>query len=352
MTQAYPLNSGPTQRCIAVPGLRSNVTDVPEFNSKILAMKNLDYTVINAQDVLEAAQLYRMVPDLVKMVIVNDEVLFACWKDTSQCRRTAQNPSGIPIYKMFSFYFWLFLNHPLGAKWVLLPKPYALEPGANKNIAYLGYSIEHASAFVPVALQLNQAWILAKQLAYLSPSKSLPWTTVDYNVTVTFTGIYYALGAGLGDGEAVAPPGLQVPAVYEKDVFMHRLAQSKVLIGVGNPVVSLTLWDGALCLGVLFLNLLNQWDENDPDDSSKWHGQHMFVPMLGKPYVYNVRQGNHAGFVQAIGEAISHPIGLFVPERMHISAVKQRLEEIVNHNWEIEERRQVKWCHKPCSLSV
>lgn len=66
----------------------------------MLAMKNLGYTVLYAQGMVEAAQTYRMVPDLVKMVIVNDWEAFECWKDTSRCRKTAQNPTGIPAYKV------------------------------------------------------------------------------------------------------------------------------------------------------------------------------------------------------------------------------------------------------------
>ncbi|KAJ7464576.1 hypothetical protein FB451DRAFT_1042352 [Mycena latifolia] len=329
-------------------------------NSTMLAMKNLGYTVLYAQDMVEAVQIYRMVPDLVKIVIVNDDDSFACWKNTERCRKTAQNPTGIPAHKMLSFYFWPFPNHPLGAKWVLSPEPYALEPNTNKNTTYLGYSVEHACAltdFVPAEARPNQAWILAKQLSYLSPDKLPPWTTEDYDVAANLTGVHYALGAGLADGETHPPPGLQTPEAYEnhgkmeKGAFMRRLAQSRVLIGVGNPIVSPTPWD-ALCLGVPFVNPLDRWDENNPEDASHWHGQHAFLSMLGKPYVYNVRRGDHAGFVQAIWEAISNPIGPYVPERMRISSVEQRLDKIVNYDWEAEERKQAEWCHEPCGCTT
>ncbi|KAJ6529997.1 hypothetical protein DFH09DRAFT_1044959 [Mycena vulgaris] len=323
----------------------------------MLAMKNLGYTVLYADGMAEAAQTYRMVPDLVKMVIVNDWDAFACWKDISRCRKTAENPTGIPVHKMFSFYFWPFPNHPLGSKWVLSPEPYALEPGTNKNTTYLGYSIEHACAltkFVPGESRPNQAWILAKLLSYLAPEKT-PWASEAYDEASNLTDVRYALGAGLGDGQKEPSPGLQLPAKYTnhgrmpKDVFMGRLAQSRLLIGVGNPIVSPTPWD-ALCLGVPFVNPLDQWDENNPEDTTKWHGQHAFLSMLGKPYVYNVRQGDHAGFVAAIREAISHPIGPYIPERMSISSVMKRLDEIVNHDWEEEARKQAEWCPEPCSV--
>ncbi|KAJ7108847.1 hypothetical protein C8R43DRAFT_1162167 [Mycena crocata] len=329
-------------------------------NSTMLAMKNLGYTVLYAEDMVEAALTYRMVHNLVKMVIVNDWHSFECWKDKMRCLQSAQNPTGIPAHKMFSFYFWPFPRNPLGSKWVLSPEPYALEPDSNKNTTYLGYSIEHACAltdFVPHESRPNQAWILAKLLSYFSSEKTPPWTTDDYNTAAAETGVRYALGAGLPDGQKEPPPGLQIPAEYvnhgrmEKSVFMRRLAQSKVLIGIGNPIVSPTPWD-ALCLGVPWINPLDRWNENNPEDESYWHGQHAFLSMLGKPYVYNVRQGDRAQFVEAIREALANPIGAYVPERMRMSAVERRLEEIVNHDWKAEEIMQRSWCQEPCGCTT
>ncbi|KAJ7181017.1 hypothetical protein C8R46DRAFT_1211303 [Mycena filopes] len=337
-------------------------------NSTMLAMKNLGYTVLYAkEDMAETAQLCSMVPDLVKMVIVNDWHALECWKDTARCLQTSQNPTGIPAHKMFSFYFWPFPNHPLGPKWVLSPEPYALEPGMNMNTSntYLGYSIEHACAltpFIPASERPpGQAWILAKRLDYLAPEKEPAWSTADYDAATEASRVRYALGAGLAEWETGAGAKeegeLQLPSEYvnhgrlEKGHFVQQLAQSRVLIGIGNPIVSPTPWD-ALCLGVPFINPLDRWDEADPEDSTKWHGQHAFISMLGKPYVYSVRRGDRAGFVQAIQEALSNPIARYIPERMKMAEVERRLEEIVDHDWAEEERTQAQWCHEPCGCAT
>ncbi|KAJ7117568.1 hypothetical protein C8R44DRAFT_626624, partial [Mycena epipterygia] len=223
----------------------------------------------------------------------------------------------------------------------------------------LGYSIEHACAlteFVPVASRPNQAWILAKLLSYFSPEKTPPWTAENYDAAAKLTSVQYALGARIDEGQTEAPPGLVLPTEYvnhgkaEKAVFMSRLAQSKVLIGIGNPIASPTPWD-ALCLGVPFINPLDNWNRDHPEDSTKWHGQHSFLSMLGKPYIYNVRRGDHESFVHAIQEALANPIGPCVPERMRISVVERRLDEIVNHDWEAE-RKQAEWCHEPCGCAT
>ncbi|KAJ6529992.1 hypothetical protein DFH09DRAFT_934378 [Mycena vulgaris] len=323
----------------------------------MLALTNLGYTVVYTQTMAEAAQTYRMIPELVKMLMVDEWQAFACWKDGSQCRKTAQNPTGIPAHKIFSFCYWPHPRNPLGAKWVLSPEPYHLDPG-SPNTTYLGYSIEHACAatpFVPAAARPNQAWILAKLLAYLAPGQA-PWTAGDYDAAARLTGVQWALGAGPGEDGKAPPPGVQLPATYvnhgrsTKDVFMRRIAQSRVLVGVGRPILSPTPWD-ALCLGVPFIHPLDGWDADNPDDSTRWHGQHQFVGMLGKPYVYSVRRGDHAGFVHAMQEALSHPIGRYVPDRMRISAVEERLEAIVDHDWAEEERRQAEWCHEPCGCA-
>lgn len=65
-------------------------------------MANLGYTVIHVEDLQEAVQVYRLLPNLVRIVIVDDWDSFLCWKDKQGCLRTEQNPTGIPGYKVRS----------------------------------------------------------------------------------------------------------------------------------------------------------------------------------------------------------------------------------------------------------
>ncbi|KAJ7625587.1 hypothetical protein FB45DRAFT_69321 [Roridomyces roridus] len=328
-------------------------------NSTMLAMKKLGYTVLYAEEMTAAVELYRIIPSLVRMVIVNDWHAFLCWKEIGWCLQSIYNPTGIPAYKLFSFYFWSIPNHPLGPKWVLSPEPYHEMPNPL-NFTYLGYSVEHACSvtpFVPHSERPNQAWVLAKLLNYFSPDKS-PWVGADFDDASELTGVTYALGAGLDDGHTM-PPADMLPAKYvnhdrmDKSVFMSRIAQSRVLIGVGNPTNSPTPYD-ALCLGVPFINPYDDWGRigANGDQNTQWDSQHPFMSMLGKPYVYNVRRGDHEGFVQAVEEALANPIPRYIPERMRIESLMARMDELMDTDWEEEMRKQAEWCDKPCGCTL
>jgi hypothetical protein len=67
-------------------------------------------------------QLYHMIPDLVKAVLVEPSDTYACFKDVENCVRSSQNPDGIPLWKLFSFHFWAGRAHPLGPNWTLSPE--------------------------------------------------------------------------------------------------------------------------------------------------------------------------------------------------------------------------------------
>jgi len=51
-----------------------------------------------------------------------------------------------------------------------------------------------------------------------------------------------------------------------------------------------------------------QWDAAEPENRDKWSVQHGMIKHLNPPYVYHVFKGDHDGFVDAIKDAVSHPI--------------------------------------------
>ncbi|KAJ7129190.1 hypothetical protein C8R44DRAFT_732200 [Mycena epipterygia] len=104
-----------------------------------LALNNMGYSVLFSPDMERALQLYHIFHDLVKSVISFPSQVNDCW-DNAECVRTSENPSGIPAWKLFSFYFWHEVQNPLGAKWTLSPEDYQLQGYAPNN--YVGYSIE------------------------------------------------------------------------------------------------------------------------------------------------------------------------------------------------------------------
>ncbi|KAJ7125776.1 hypothetical protein C8R43DRAFT_1212095 [Mycena crocata] len=325
------------------------------------AMQNLGYTILYAESLRETANFYRMLPNLVKLVLVNDWDAFVCWKDNQNCVQSDKNPSGIPMYKVFSFYFWAFPRHPLGQRWVLAPEPFADHPDryVKSNNTFLGYSIEEDCAltpFIPPAGRPSQVWVLAKLLRYLNPKRGAAWGKDDLDAAANHTGVTLAFGAGLGQGESKkdlpALEGLLPSASVNygrapKAEFMAHVAQARALVGIGSPLMSPTPWN-ALCMGVPFINPVNQWDGWHKDDRSKYFSQHLIMSYLDPPYVYNVRKDDREGFVNAIQQALNNPIESYVPEWMRMSSVEKRLADIVDHDWEAEAKTLAEWCNEPC----
>ena len=81
-----------------------------------------------------------------------------------------------------------------------------------------------------------------------------------------------------------------------KTEFYTQLAMSSVLVGVGKPKISPSPWD-ALFMGVpvsppaylllsdeQFINPILEWDENDPENRSKWLTQQWHMTDMN-PYV-------------------------------------------------------------------
>ncbi|KAJ7763603.1 hypothetical protein DFH07DRAFT_1018342 [Mycena maculata] len=325
--------------------------------STMKAMRNLGYTVLYAESLGGLVDLYRIVPDLVKIVIIDDCAVFRCHKDAENCVQSDENPTGIPIYKILSFFFWSFPRHPLGQRWVLAPEPFALAPDPTgtrvSNNTYLGYSIEDDCAltpFVPHAARPARAWVLAKLLHYLAPARGGAWVKRDFDAATRRTGVQFVLGAGLDQGESAADVArLEMPEKHfnhgtlPKREFMSALAQAKADSARSSPTPY-----NALCFGVPFINPVDKWEPENPTDIADDYSQHPFMGFLNPPYVYNVRRGDREGFVNAIASAIANPIDSHIPDRMRMAAVQKRLAAIVDNDWEAEARRQAEWCSEPC----
>lgn len=69
-----------------------------------------------------AIQLYHMMPDMVKAILVEPPDSHLCFEDDENCILSHRNPDGIPVWKIFSFSFWTHPDHPLGRKWTLSPE--------------------------------------------------------------------------------------------------------------------------------------------------------------------------------------------------------------------------------------
>lgn len=252
-----------------------------------------------------------------------------------QCTQAPDFPQGIPLWKMLGFLFWTASDiHPLGAQWTMSPEPYATFPGLSwrkEFNMYSGYSIEaYCGNVVPAEQRKHRAYILAKRADYLVPPFfALP--NLTFSEIAEDIGIGFVAGIGEPDSPLADPAIVNIGFQPIPD-FLLELGHSKALIGVGRPWISPTPYD-ALCMGVPFINPIMQWDQEHPEDISRWVPQHEGVSDLGEPWVYNFKHGNETGLRAAIAKAIATPIKPFVPRRMTQAAMKARYRLIVETDW-------------------
>ncbi|KAF8211115.1 hypothetical protein K438DRAFT_1569743 [Mycena galopus ATCC 62051] len=302
--------------------------------STIKALNNMGYSVLYARNIETAIQLYHQYANLITMVIANHEQIQWCFR-TEVCGRTAANPAGIPLWKLFAFYFWRDGIHPLGHKWTLSPENY-------KTNNYLGYSIEaqcHRYPFVPPSERERQVYILAKFLKYFHPDEGRAWPPDFFDAAANATGASFIMASKESPEVPLQPGDLSTSIENIGPVNQHEfydvLSHSVALVGVGNPMLSPTPYD-ALCLGIPFVNPIGEWDKKNPTDRTKWQTQHDQLKGLSAPYVYHVFKGDRDGFVDAIKSAVENPIESFVLERMKIESVEYRLGKMLEHDWRTE----------------
>ncbi|KAJ7633212.1 hypothetical protein FB45DRAFT_832693 [Roridomyces roridus] len=304
--------------------------------STVQALKNMGYTYLYSDTEGRTLQLYQMFPDLVKAILMEDSEAFQCFKDGECVQGSWYNTAGLPIWKIFSFAFWVPASHPLGHDWTLSPEPYNEEHSWYTPNTYLGYSVEPGCLkhpYIPSEVRISppQVFILGKNMAYFNDDNHA-WKADFYDTATKELGVEFLAGAQ-GDVVDGFPKSVQNVGPMPQDKFFQTIAESAILIGVGMPWTSPTPYD-ALCLGVPFLNPISDWDHDDPTNRDKWSGQQGLLKDMNPPYVYNVFKGDKEGFIKAIKDALANPIGdRYILPRMRMSAVEQRLGAILERDW-------------------
>jgi len=82
----------------------------------------MGYTLLYTNNMERTVQLYHMMPDLIKAILVESPDTHECFEDEENCILSSRNPDGIPVWKIFSFNFWTGADHPLGRPWTLSPE--------------------------------------------------------------------------------------------------------------------------------------------------------------------------------------------------------------------------------------
>jgi hypothetical protein len=85
------------------------------------ALKNMGYSVLFVLNMEFAVHLYHIFGSLVKIVIATPDQSQHYFRSLT-CARSAENPAGIPVWKIFSQVFWGSPANPLGKKWTLNPE--------------------------------------------------------------------------------------------------------------------------------------------------------------------------------------------------------------------------------------
>ncbi|KAF7343154.1 hypothetical protein MVEN_01746100 [Mycena venus] len=301
-------------------------------NSTVMAMRLLGYSFLYSRGRDRTSQLYYMFGPLVSAILVDVSDAEACFHD-QDCVLMEHQPHGIPAWKMFSFHFWGSPENPLGEKWTLSPERY--RPSGRNT--YLGYSIEPQcarQAFIPHELRPQQAYVLAKEAKFFNGS-NYPYAPDFFDAASGEAGVHFLAGVRDRVLPDFFPSSITNVGFMPQTEFYAKLAQSRVLVGVGNPWLSPTPYD-ALCLGVPFINPIMSWDTSNPSNRTRWNSQHNTLKELDPPYVYNVFRNDKDGFVKAVVEATSHPIESYVLEDMRMSAVEERVAAILETDWKAE----------------
>jgi len=291
--------------------------------------------------------MHSLFPSHVVGIIMENDFVHRCFADTKHCIKSPENPQGLPIWKLFSFYFWMDPSHPLGERWVLSPEDYASATGDGTGNTYLGYSVEPGcmkETFVPHANRpRGQVYAMSKRLSYFAPQPLRAWPVEFYtaaaNKIQTPGGVHFVLGAH-NDTDYAEEYKLDIPelpamtnlGLLDQTAFHKEVARSRVLVGVGRPYISPSPYE-ALCFGVPFINPILMWDQKNPNARLRWHTQHDGLKFHDPPYVYNVHKDDREAFIAAIRNALENPIQRYIVPAMSMSAVGQRLHNILETDW-------------------
>ncbi|KAJ7215982.1 hypothetical protein GGX14DRAFT_607058 [Mycena pura] len=192
------------------------------------------YTYLYTDDGLDPMVcLYRVFAPLVPSTRLTH--ICTCFRDP-YCPLRAW---GIPIWKILSFHYWDYADHPLGRKWTLSPEPYLPRPR------------QHLPG-------LQRAALLHRARRRLR------------------------CGRAVQEADAALPAGVANLGGTGPTQFYEAVARLWVLRAnaVRRAPPRRTLHQPATPSA--------QWDSAHPDDRSKWEAQHEALKQLGRPHVYNV----------------------------------------------------------------
>lgn len=237
--------------------------------STITSLHSLNYTILFAWGHMDALFFYQSIPDLIPVVLWEEGEFKHCsmrnetnyaelekmenhalgtWQTgTKACMQTDKYLQGIPWWKSFVFLFWDSRPNPLGPQWTLSPEDWDSFSGAPRNHTFLGYSIEQRCQAVEFrSKRIHRALVLAKDPDYLNEKNNVFYgllldaaKTLPHEMTQEGNKEFELLStAGEHALSELPEPGLSSIGKQPQKEWHDILAESKVLLGVGNPVIS------------------------------------------------------------------------------------------------------------------
>ncbi|KDR77694.1 hypothetical protein GALMADRAFT_245822 [Galerina marginata CBS 339.88] len=294
--------------------------------------------------------------DLVTHIWADDENVVRCFND-KKCIQDDQNPDGIPPWKLFAFTFWGSKPHaiqwnsgsypwsfnPLGSEWNLVP--YQMP----EKQFFLGYYYQGCESleYIPHEERKDRILILAKRSNYFHDFPAFDPSTFFARLK-NHTRYELVSTADAEDGFPI-PDGLTSLGLMPQEEYDHLLADTKVLLGIGKPIISPTPY-ASLCRGVpvilpyhsKYVIQSSSVKSCGPHPSpSEWCGfleeahQHGPASAIGPPYVYTVDVHSPIeAILEVVNLAIRTPIRPYVPPEMTPEAVEKRLLDYFAIDWE------------------
>lgn len=253
----------------------------------------------------------------------------------------------IPRWKLFCTTWWAAVHQgdfgrvPEEFSWNPLGPEWTVSPFAYPNYTDIPFTLERECTKVPIVdkeEEVNEVFVLAKLARYYyKPDKApLPSTWLDFEAESGLTPTTMAPDViAEGDQEAVfVPKGLTKIDRMSREGFLQRLGKSKVMLGIGSPRISPSVYD-SLCQGtpvvmpiyhpIEELTGYKIWDDN--------YAQHGPASLIGPPYVYSYRHQNETELFEAIRLAAETPIPRYIPKGMTWEDLKQNVNDFLLFDW-------------------
>ncbi|KAL1408265.1 hypothetical protein Q8F55_005071 [Vanrija albida] len=334
--------------------------------SSMEMFESLNHTILTAWDHWEALVMYQALSNRIPIVIMEASHYVKCaersqgkgkpedddkhWHKLPYCMQSLKYPYGIPYWKVFQWHFWRGSNHALGNRWTMSPEDYAKMTGKEKE----GYSLEtRCRKEEHFQVRKHRAFAFGKPPTLFAEDENAFWEAMPkVRDAIKPEGdekfdILSLSGNALPEGERkeTLTPGIYTLGRQTQSNFTRFVAESKVMIGVGKPVLSPSPYD-ALCMGVPFINPIVRWDKKHPENKFAWELQQMGLRDVPEPYVYNVFAHDEEQLRRAVETAVNTPIERYIPPDMRFNTVLERHRAWVTNDWHAEAVETVKEKYK------